>query len=149
MGKIISQARELGLDVPMLGADGWDSPKLAEYAGGAANLNNTYFTNHYSSSDPSEKVQNFVKAYKEKYGVEPDAFAALGYDAAKLIADAINRAGKADPAAIQKALEETKDFDGVTGKMSLDENHNPVKEIAIIEMVDGKQTLKDKIKPQN
>jgi len=147
VGKIISQARELGLDVPMLGADGWDSPKLSEFAGGAANLKNTYFTNHYSSSDPSPKVQDFVNAYKAEYGSEPDSFAALGYDAAYLLADAIKRAGKAEPEAIRQALEDTKDFEGVTGKMSFDEKHNPVKEIAIIEMVDGKQTLKEKIKP--
>ncbi|CEP67713.1 Leu/Ile/Val-binding protein [Moorella glycerini] len=148
VGKIISQARELGITVPMLGADGWDSPKLAEFAGGAANLKETYFTNHYSASDPNPKVQAFVKAYKEKYGSEPDAFAALGYDAAYLLADAINRAGKADPEAIRQALADTKNFEGVTGKLSFDANHNPVKEIAIIALVDGKQTLKAKIKPQ-
>ncbi|MBE3572196.1 MAG: ABC transporter substrate-binding protein [Moorella humiferrea] len=147
VGKIVSQARELGLNVPMLGADGWDSPKLAEFAGGAANLKDTYFTNHYSASDPNPKVQAFVKAYKEKYGTEPDAFAALGYDAAYLLADAINRAGKAEPEAIRQALAETKNFEGVTGKMSFDSNHNPVKEIAIIALVDGKQTLKTKIQP--
>jgi len=147
VGKIINQARELGLDVPMMGADGWDSPELADFAGGADNLKDTYFTNHYSSNDPSPKVQNFAKAYKEKYGSEPDSFAALGYDAAYLLADAINRAGKAEPEAIRQALEDTKDFEGVTGKMSYDDKHNPVKEIAIIAMVDGKQTLKEKIKP--
>ncbi|NLW08030.1 MAG: ABC transporter substrate-binding protein [Clostridia bacterium] len=147
VGKIVNQARELGLNVPMVGADGWDSPELANFAGGAENLKDTYFTNHYSSNDPSPKVQDFVNAYKEKYGAEPDSFAALGYDAAYLLADAINRAGKAEPEAIRQALEDTKEFDGVTGKMSYDEWHNPVKEIAIIAMVDGKQTLKEKIKP--
>ncbi|MBC7326191.1 MAG: ABC transporter substrate-binding protein [Moorella sp. (in: Bacteria)] len=145
VGKIVSQARELGITAPMLGADGWDSPKLAEFAGGAANLKDTYFTNHYSASDPDPRVQAFVKAYKEKYGSEPDAFAALGYDAAYLLADAINRAGKADPEAIRQALASTRDFQGITSKITIDENHNPIKDIAIIAMVDGKQTLKKKI----
>jgi len=145
VGKIVSQARELGLKGPMLGADGWDSPKLAEFAGGAANLKDTYFTNHYSANDPDPKVQAFVKAYKAKYGSEPDAFVALGYDAAYLLADAINRAGKADPEAIRQALADTKDFQGITSKITIDANHNPIKDIAIIAMVDGKQTLKKKI----
>ncbi|HBT20244.1 MAG TPA: ethanolamine utilization protein EutJ [Peptococcaceae bacterium] len=148
VAKIISQARELGIKLPFLGADGWDSPELVSIAG-AENLNNTYFTNHYSSSDPSERVQNFVKAYKKKYGSVPDSFAALGYDAAYLIVDAIKRAGSAEPEAIKEALAQTKNFEAVTGTLSFDEKHNPVKEIAIIEMVDGKQVLKTKKAPKS
>ncbi|GAW93670.1 ABC transporter substrate-binding protein [Calderihabitans maritimus] len=147
VGKIISQGRELGIDAPFLGADGWDSPVLVEIAGADA-LNNTFFTNHYSPQDPSEKVQKFVKAYEEKYGETPSSFAALGYDAAYLIADAIERAGAADPEKIKDALAATKDFDAVTGKLTFDEQHNPVKEIAIIEMVDGKQQLRTKKMPE-
>ncbi|NLM46325.1 MAG: ABC transporter substrate-binding protein [Firmicutes bacterium] len=147
VAKIISQARELGIDVPFLGADGWDSPDLVEVAGPEA-LNNTFFTNHYSPQDPSEKVQNFVKAYKERYGSIPASFSATAYDAAYLLADAIKRAGSTDTVAITKALAETKDFDGITGKFSFDEQHNPVKEVSIIEMVNGEQTLKTKITPK-
>ncbi|WP_227763447.1 ABC transporter substrate-binding protein [Zhaonella formicivorans] len=147
VAKIISQARELGITVPFLGADGWDSPDLVAIAGAEA-LNGTYFTNHYSSQDPSEKVQKFVNAFKAKYNKVPDSFAALGYDAAYLLADAIKRAGSAEPAAITKALAETKDFDAVTGKLTFDDKHNPIKEIAIIEMKDGVQTLKTKIAPK-
>jgi branched-chain amino acid transport system substrate-binding protein len=147
VAKIVSQARELGIDVPFLGADGWDSPDLVEVAGPEA-LNNTYFTNHYSPQDPSEKVQNFVNAYKERYGSIPASFSATAYDAAYLLADAIKRAGSTDTEAITKALAETKDFDGITGRFSFDEQHNPVKEISIIEMVDGEQTLKTKIAPK-
>lgn len=146
VAKVVSQARELGIDVPFLGADGWDSPDLVAIAG-ADNLNNTFFTNHYSSTDPSEKVQNFVTAYKEKYGSEPGSFAALGYDTAYLLADAIERAGSTDSAAIVKALAETKDFAAVTGTLSFDASHNPIKEISIIEMKDGAQTLKTKKSP--
>lgn len=146
VAKIVAQGREQGIEVPFLGADGWDSPDLVKIAG-AENLNNTFFTNHYSSTDPSEKVQNFVKAYKEKYGSEPDSFAALGYDTAYLLADAIERAGSTDADAIIKALAETKDFAAVTGTLSFDKNHNPIKEISIIELKDGVQTLKTKKAP--
>jgi branched-chain amino acid transport system substrate-binding protein len=144
---IISQAKEIGLDVPFVGADGWDSPDLVKIAG-AENLNNTFFTNHYSSQDDTPLVQDFVKAYTERYGDAPDSFAALGYDAAYLLADAIERAGSTDPEAIKDALAATKDFEAVTGTMSFDEYHNPVKEIAIIEMLDGQQVLKTKIAPK-
>lgn len=147
VGLIINQGREAGLEVPFLGADGWDSPKLVEIAGKEA-LNNTFFTNHYSYSDPAEKVQTFVAAYKAEYGDVPTSFAALGYDAAKLIVDAIERAGSAEPEAIKDALAATKDFDAVTGKLTFDDKHNPIKEIAIIEMVDGEQTLKTKKAPK-
>jgi len=147
VGLIVRQAREIGLDVPLLGGDGWDAPELLEVAG-AENLNNAYFTNHYSFQDPAEKVQAFVEAYQAKYGEIPDSFSALGYDAAYLIADAISRAGVAEPEAIKDALAATTDFDAVTGKLSFDEQHNPVKEIAIIELVDGEQKLITKIAPE-
>ena len=147
VAKIVSQAREVGIDVPFLGADGWDSPDLVAVAGPEA-LNNTFFTNHYSPQDPSEKVQSFVNAYKAKYDKVPPSFSATAYDAAYLLADAIKRAGSTDPVAITKALAETKDFDGITGKFSFDEQHNPVKEISVIEMKDGEQTLKTKIAPK-
>jgi len=147
VGLIVRQAREIGLDVPLLGGDGWDAPELIEVAG-AENLNNAYFTNHYSFQDPAEKVQAFVEAYQAKYGEIPDSFSALGYDAAYLIADAINRAGVAEPEAIKDALAATTDFDAVTGKLSFDEQHNPVKEIAIIELVNGEQKLITKIAPE-
>ncbi|MBC7342454.1 MAG: ABC transporter substrate-binding protein [Clostridia bacterium] len=144
VGKIVSQARELKIDVPMLGADGWDSPDLVKIAGAQA-LNHTYFTNHYSSADPSSKVQEFIKAYKAKYGSEPDAFAALGYDAAYLLKAAIEKANSDDPVAIKDALAQIKDFEGVTGKLTFDDKHNPMKEISIIELKDGKQSLVKKV----
>ncbi len=130
-----------------MGADGWDSPKLVELAG-ADNLNNCYFTNHYSVEDPSERIQNFIKAYEEKYNATPDAFAALGYDTASLLIEAIKQAGEADSVKIQQALENIEGFEGVTGKLSYDEKHNPIKEISIIEIVDGKQKLIKKMQPE-
>lgn len=143
---VIKQARELGIEIPFMGGDGWDSPELVNVAK-ASSLNGCYFTNHYSVEDPSPKIQNFVKAYQEKYDVVPDAFAALGYDAGYLMTEAIKQAGAAEPAKIQKAMENLHDFEGVTGKLSFDEQHNPIKEVSIIKMVDGKQQLVTKMLP--
>ncbi|MDI3297565.1 MAG: ABC transporter substrate-binding protein [Bacillota bacterium] len=147
VGLIVRQARDLGITVPMMGGDGWDSPDLVKLAGAQA-LNNTYFTNHYSSQDPDPKVQAFVQAYKARYGDAPDGFAALGYDAVYLLADAIKRAGSAEPDKIRQALAETQGFQGVTGTISMDRNHNPVKPVIILEMKDGQQTFKARVTPQ-
>jgi len=133
---LIKQAREMGITCPIGGGDGWNSPDMVSVAGAEA-LNNTYFTNHYSVEDPDPAIQSFVEAYKAKYNKLPDSFAALGYDAARLLADAIERAGEADPVKVKEALEATKDFPGITGTMSIDENHNPVKNIVVIEYKDG------------
>lgn len=147
VGLIIKQARELGITAPFMGGDGWDSPKLVEIAGGEA-LNNTFITNHYSAGDKSEKIQKFVDAFKEKYdGKTPDAFAALGYDTAYYLADAIKRAGSDDPAKIKDALAETKDLELVSGKLTLDENHDPVKSAAILAYEDGQQNFKTNVAP--
>lgn len=146
VAKIISQARELGIDVPFLGADGWDSPDLVAIAGADA-LNNTYFTNHFSSSDTAPVVADFVAEFQAEYGKVPGSFQALGYDTAKLLMTAIENAGSEDPQAITDALAAISDYPAVTGTLSFDEEHNPIKEIAIIEMVDGEQVLSTKIAP--
>ena len=146
VGLIAKQSREMGLNVPIVGGDGWDSPKLVEI-GGAAGMNNTFFTNHYSPEDTSAASKKFVDAYKKEYGVMPDAMAVLGYDAAYVLADAIKRAGAADPAKIQAALVATKDFPAVTGATTLNENHDAVKSAVIIEMKDGKMVYKTTVKP--
>jgi ABC-type branched-subunit amino acid transport system substrate-binding protein len=94
------------------------------------------------------KVQNFVKAFQTKYGGKsPDAFAALGYDSAYFIADAIKRAGSSDPQKIKKALSETKNLSLVSGKVTLDQNHDPIKSAVILEYKDGKQTFNSKVNP--
>ncbi|MGI5855781.1 MAG: ABC transporter substrate-binding protein [Candidatus Merdivicinus sp.] len=143
-GLIIKQARELGIDVPILGADGFDSPDLIGLAG-AENLNNVFFTNHYSSLDQDPTVQGFIAAFKEKYGREPDAFNALGYDEAKFLCDALSRCESLDSVSLQKALSETKDFKAVTGTLSVDENHDAVKEIVVIELQNGVQYKSEKV----
>jgi len=134
---LIKQARDLGITAPIGGGDGWDSPDMVKVAGAAA-LNNTYFTNHYSVEDPDPAIQAFVKAYQAKYNKVPDSFAALGYDSAKLLAQAIKDAGAADPVKVKDALAKIKDFQGITGKMSINAQHNPVKKIVVIEYKDGK-----------
>ena len=146
VGKIIKQARELGMDLPIVGGDGWDSPKLAEIAG-AASLNNTFFTNHYSPDDTSEASKAFVDAYVKAYNQKPDAPAVLGYDGARLIADAISRAGGTDAAKVAKAIAETKNYKAVTGDTSLNETHDAVKSAVIIEFKDGKQAYRATVKP--
>ncbi|VBB06571.1 Hypothetical protein LUCI_1807 [Lucifera butyrica] len=146
VSKIVKQAREMGITAPLLGSDGWDSPKLVDIAGPAA-LNNTFFTNHYSSQDKDPRVQKFIAEYKQEYGQEPDAFAVLGYDGARMLIDAIKRANSTDPVKIKDALAQTKNLQLITGILSVDANHDPVKSAVIIELKDGKQTFKEKINP--
>ena len=146
VGKIVKQARELGITAPIIGGDGWDSPKLVEL-GGAPALNNTFFTNHYSVDDNSPASKTFVDAYKKEYGQAPDALAVLGYDAAKLLIDAIQRANSLDKAKIQAALVATKDYPAITGATTLNASHDAVKSAVIIEMKDGKQIFKANVKP--
>ncbi|MDR4925407.1 ABC transporter substrate-binding protein [Peribacillus simplex] len=146
VGLILKQAREDGIDLPFMGGDGWDSPKVVEIAGAEA-LKNTYITNHYSPEDEDAKIQDFVAAFKKEYDKTPDAFAALGYDTGYYLADAIKRSGDASPEKIRQALEDVKDLQLVSGTLNLDENHDPIKSATILEYVDGKQTFKTKINP--
>lgn len=147
-GLIVKQAREAGLKIPIMGGDGWDSPKLVEIAGNEA-LNNTFITNHYSSGDPDEKIQKFVTAFKAKYSDRsPDAFNALGYDTGYFLADAIKRAGSTDSVKIKDALASTENLELITGTFTLDDKHNPVKSATILEFVNGEQQFKTKIDPQ-
>ncbi len=146
VGKIVKQARELGMNIPIVGGDGWDSPKLVEVATAPA-LNNTYFTNHYSVEDTSPVSQAFVEAYKKEYGQAPDAMAVLGYDAANVLIDAISRANSEEPAKIREALAATKDYPAITGSTTFNATHDAVKSAVIIEMKDGKQTYRATVKP--
>ncbi|MGE5507074.1 MAG: ABC transporter substrate-binding protein [Chitinophagales bacterium] len=132
IAQISRQARQIGLNVPLIGGDGFDSPDLFKLGGEA--VVGHYFTNHYSPDASDKVVQDFVKAYKARYKEVPDALAALGYDAAALMFDAIRRAGKADPKAIRDALAKTKGFKAVSGSISFDENRNPVKAAVILQV---------------
>lgn len=146
VGKIVKQARELGMNQPVVGGDGWDSPKLVE-VGTADALNNTFFTNHYSPDDTSEASKAFVEAYKKEYGQAPDAMAVLSYDATNVLLDAIKRADSTDPEKIRVALAATKNYPAVTGATTLNDSHDAVKNAVIIEMKDGKQMYKATVKP--
>ncbi|HCS75225.1 MAG TPA: ethanolamine utilization protein EutJ [Clostridiales bacterium] len=143
-GLIIKQAREQGITVPILGADGFDSPDLAKLAGDEA-LNDVYYSNHFSSLDVDPVVQNFIEGFNKKYNEQPGAFHALGYDLAKFVVDSIDRAEKLDGESVKDALAATVDFKGVTGTFTIDENHNPVKDLIVIELVDGKQHSSERL----
>jgi len=151
-GLIIKQARELGMNIPILGADGFDDPKVVEKAG-KKNANNVFFSAHYSTQDTDVKVQEFIKKFKAKYNQEPNAFAALGYDLGYFIADALKRANlKFDSVAkdrerLKAAIENTKNFVGVTGIISINKYHNAEKSAVIIELKDGVQKFKQKLNP--
>lgn len=148
VGIIAKQARELGMNMPLLGGDGWDSPDLWKLGGDA--LKNAYISNHYAADNPAPEIQNFVKAYKAKFGVAPDSLAALAYDAAKVLADAIKRAGGTDSVKLKDAINATKDFPGVTGKISLDGSRNAVKPAVVLELDPSKSgfTYKETIYPE-
>ena len=146
VGLIVKQAREMGITVPMAGGDGWDSAKLPEIAGKAA-LENTFFSSLYSPDDTSDLNKEFVAEYKKAYNTNPDVFAALAYDSAMLVAKAIEDAGSADPAKIGEAMAKIKGFKGVSGEVTFNEQHNPIKSAVIIEHKDGKQTFKAKVNP--
>ncbi|HSU67559.1 MAG TPA: ABC transporter substrate-binding protein [Tepidisphaeraceae bacterium] len=137
VGLILPQAKQVGLNVPFFGGDGWDSPqtvKLPEAQG-------DFYSDHFSPEDPGPEVQKFVKAYQAKYGKTPDAMAVLGYDSMRVIADAIKRAGKPDRQAITGALAQTKNFPGASGTITIDAEHNARKPIVILQIKNQTATL--------
>lgn len=142
--KIVRQARGIGLDVPFFGGDGWDSAETLKLGSVA---NGCYFANHYSADDPRPEVQQFVSQYKSKYRETPDAMAILGYDAGRVLAEAIKRAGKADPKAIRDALATIKDFPGASGTITIDANRNARKPAFIVEIRDGQTHKVETIMP--
>jgi branched-chain amino acid transport system substrate-binding protein len=135
VGLFAKQARDKGITVPLVGGDGWDSPSL--YRIGGAALDGCYFSNHYSPDDADPIVQKFVNDYKARYGSIPDALAATAYDAARIMFDAIKRANSLEGPAIRDALAATKDFPGVTGKVTFNENRDAVKPIVMIKIQPG------------
>lgn len=142
-GLIAKQARQLGLNVPLLGGDGWDSPSLVK-VGGAA-MEGNFFSNHYSAEDQSSVVQEFLKKFKNPE--EADAMAALGYDSAMILVDAIKRAGTTDGPKLREAIAATKDYPGVTGKITLDEKRNANKPAVILTIKDGKFKYVETVTP--
>jgi branched-chain amino acid transport system substrate-binding protein len=146
VGLIALQSKKLGLTAPLLGGDGWDSPKLIEIGGAA--INGSYFSNHISVNDPDPLIQKFVASYKAKYGAVPDALAGLAYDSANVLFDAIRRANSAEPAKIRDAIAQTKDFVGITGRITINAERNAVKSAVVLEVKDGQLVTRETISPQ-
>lgn len=143
---IAKQTRQLGIAVPLLGADGWDAPELWELAG--KSLNGSFISNHYSADDPSEAIRNFTQAYRQRYGnLMPDAHAALAYDALRFLAEAMQKAGTTEPQKLRDALAATKNFPGITGSISMDHDRNAVKPAVILRLQDGKYVYQETIQP--
>jgi len=143
---IAIQAKQLGLNVPLMGGDGWESSTLVEI--GKEAVEGHYFSSHYTSTDSSPKVQGFVEAYKKKFGGKvPDTMAALGYDSAKVLADAITRAGSTDGEKVRDALAAVKDYDAVTGKITMNENRDAVKSAVILQVKDGQFKFLQNVSP--
>ena len=171
VGLITRQARDLGINVPLIGGDGWDSPRLIEIGGKA--LENTYYSNHYAPEDPRPEVQKFISDFKAKYNEIPDAMAPLGYDAARIAFDAIKKSGilegknikdsyNKNPKAkslmdavnternrerVRDAIAQTRDFPGVTGVITIDQNRNAKKSAVVLKYEDGKYKYVETINP--
>lgn len=132
VGVIAKQARQMQINVPFLGGDGWDSPNLFQLSENS--LNNSYITDHFSLQSPSEKVKNFSADYKKLYGLDADGFAALAYDAMYVLADSIQRAKSTDSQKLRDAIAATKDFNGVTGKITINNSRNANKPVVILKL---------------
>jgi branched-chain amino acid transport system substrate-binding protein len=145
-GLILNQARQMGMDLPFLGGDGWDSPKLQELAG-EKGIKGNYISSHFSPDDADPKVQNFVKEYTETYGQKPGAMAALGYDGILVMVDALKRVEVLDHSSISTALNSTKGFVGITGSITIDENRNARKAAVVLETTSNGMKFKQKVSP--
>ncbi|MCC7143284.1 MAG: ABC transporter substrate-binding protein [Candidatus Eisenbacteria bacterium] len=166
VGLIARQVRELGFSGPLLGGDGWDSPKLVEIGGEA--MNGHYFSNHYTEQDPSPVIQGFIQKYKAKYNQVPDAMGALSYDAARVLFAALQQVQAASPeewkgllatgaakpearraamAALRDRIAATSSFPGVTGAITLDEQRNARKPAVVLSIKEGKYAFVEQIAP--
>ncbi len=145
-GNIALQARKMGLTVPLLGGDGWDSEQLAKIGGQA--IEGQYYSNHYAPDQPSDAVKNFVAKYKGEFGGStPDGLAALGYDAMNILFESMKRAKSLKGTDLRDAIAATKDFKAVTGVISLDAEHNATKSAVIVQMKGGKPVYAATVEP--
>ncbi|WP_313094459.1 ABC transporter substrate-binding protein, partial [Streptococcus parasuis] len=140
-GTIVKQARGLGIEQPIIGSDGFDSPQFTELATASA-ASNVYYLSAFVTS-ASEKAQAFYDAYVKEYNEEPSMFSALAYDSVYMAAEAAK--GAKDSVAVKDNLAALKDFEGVTGTMSIDENHNVVKSVYVVGLTNGEQSSVDTI----
>jgi branched-chain amino acid transport system substrate-binding protein len=144
-GTIARQARRLGVTVPLMGGDGWESPELHNIGG--ADVVGSYFSNHFAHDNPTPFAKKFIDAYQAKFKEPAGALSALGYDSVMVIVDAIKRAGSADPKAIRDALAKTSGFDAVTGKLTLDAGRNPVKPAVVVRVTPQGEVFEAEIAP--
>lgn len=145
-GLIAVQARQLGITVPLFGGDGWEAPELIQIGG--SSLEGTYYSTHYSADDVNPLVQQFVAKFKARWnGETPDAMAALGFDSAFVLVDAIKRAGSTEGIKVRDALAATKEFVGVTGPTVMDAQRNASKPAVIMTVKDGKFKYVETVKP--
>ena len=145
-GTTARQSRELGMTIPLLGGDGWESPTLISLGGKA--LEGSFYSNHYDAGDPEPRIQDFVKRYKAKFGTEPDSIAALAYDATMTLKIAMEKAANLDGATLRDALAGVHDYQAVTGEITFNSHRNPgTKAIVMLEIKDGKLVVRDRVAP--
>lgn len=142
---IATQAREVGVKSIFVGSDGWDGIAKTLDQSSYAAIENSYFTNHFSMEDQSEKIQNFLKDYREAYKEDPSAFSALGYDAVYMMKYAIEKAGTTDKQKVVDALKGI-EYDGVTGYLTFDDHNNPIKAVTVLKIENGKYVFDSKVK---
>ena len=143
-GQILTQVRELGIEIPIIGTDGYDGIE-EDYADVAEGV---YFTNHFAKTDEAAIVKDFIENYSKKYGGSPTTFSALGYDSAYVMAEAIKNAGSTEGSDLVDQLLKT-EITGVTGNFVFSENGDPQKSISIIQIIDGQLVLIDKVTSKN
>ena len=142
---IATQAREVGVKSIFVGSDGWDGIAKTLDKSSYSAIENSYFTNHFSMEDQSEKIQNFLKDYRETYKEDPSAFSALGYDAIYMMKSAIEKAGTTDKQKVVDALKGI-EYDGITGYLTFDDHNNPVKAVTVLKIENGKYIFDSKVK---
>ena len=142
---IATQAREVGVKSIFVGSDGWDGIAKTLDKSSYSAIENSYFTNHFSMEDQSEKIQNFLKDYREIYKEDPSAFSALGYDAIYMMKSAIEKAGTTDKQKVVDALKGI-EYDGITGYLTFDDHNNPVKAVTVLKIENGKYIFDSKVK---
>ncbi len=145
LGPISRKAKELGLNIPFTGGDGWDSPETLKFAD---SLQGWYYSNHYSDEDSRPEVKEFIARYKAKWGEEPGAMAVLGYDAANILMEALDRAPNTSGKALAAEIAKTKDFKGITGTITLDKNRNASKPAVILGMKNGAWKFVTNVEPK-
>lgn len=145
VGQIAIQARDLGITVPLVGGDGWDSPAVIQIGGKA--IEGSYFSDHYFVGDSRPVVQKFVTEYKRRHGKNPEATAALGYDALYIWANAAKRANTLDRKAVRDQIAQTKDYEGVAGTITMGPDRNPIKPVAMIKIENGQMNFAGWVQP--